>query len=165
MMSKGLTRRSLFRLKDPVRPPWALREDAFIETCTRCGDCVASCPEQILVSGRGGYPHVDFSSGGCTFCMKCVEACEPRALDAVGGKTMAWTHRVDIAEACIARKGVECRVCGEACEARAIRFQLRRGAPPLPALDTDACTGCGACIAACPVDAIAVSMGRGSSAD
>ena len=38
--------------------------------------------------------------------------------------------------------------------ARAIRFPLVAGGVPRPEIDTGACTGCGACVAPCPVNAI-----------
>jgi len=62
-----------------------------------------------------------------------------------------------ISEACLARAGVVCQACGDACPERAIRFALRRGGPPLPGVDEDRCTGCGACLPICPVGAISLS--------
>lgn len=55
---------------------------------------------------------------------------------------------------CVAGKGVECRICGEHCDAGAIRFSPRPGGPPLPEVRREACTGCGDCVAPCPVQAI-----------
>ena len=52
----------------PFRPPWALDEYDFTETCTRCGECIKQCEEQILVEARGKFPVVDFRRGECTFC-------------------------------------------------------------------------------------------------
>jgi ferredoxin-type protein NapF len=62
-----------------------------------------------------------------------------------------------ISEACLARAGVVCEACGDACPECAIRFALRRGGPPLPSLDQDRCTGCGACVPICPVGAISLT--------
>ena len=62
-----------------------------------------------------------------------------------------------ISDACLARLGVVCQACGDACPERAIGFALRRGGPPLPTLDEDRCTGCGACVPICPVGAISLS--------
>jgi len=55
----------------PFRPPWALDEYDFTETCTRCGECIKQCEEQILVEARGKFPVVDFRRGECTFCEVC----------------------------------------------------------------------------------------------
>lgn len=67
---------------------------------------------------------------------------------------------VAISDACLARAGVVCQTCGDACPERAIRFPLRRGGPPLPIVGHDRCTGCGACVPVCPVGAIDLPKGR-----
>ena len=61
---------------------------------------------------------------------------------------------ISISEVCLARAGIVCQTCGDACPERAIRFPLRRGGPPLPVVEEDACTRCGACAPVCPVAAI-----------
>jgi ferredoxin-type protein NapF len=60
--------------------------------------------------------------------------------------------RID--HACLAVRRVECRVCGENCETRAIRFVLAPGRMAQPAVDAERCTGCGACASLCPAAAI-----------
>lgn len=138
-----------------LRPPWALPELAFQRACTRCDDCIRVCPTHVLVRGEGGFPTVNFSQGECTFCGDCVRACRPGALRVEDGGA-AWHYRARINEACLAKGNVECRICGEACGVGAIRFRLRVGGVPLPELDVAACTGCGACVAPCPAQAISV---------
>src|SRR5437879_4915407 len=47
-----------------LRPPGALAEQKFTETCSRCGHCVSVCPanairiDEIGYNG-GGYPYID----------------------------------------------------------------------------------------------------------
>lgn len=135
------------------RPPWALPEATFIDTCTRCNDCLSACPEAIIISGDGGYPSIDFKRGECTFCADCVTACQAHALSRQEDQP-AWSIKATISPACLPHHGVECRVCGDYCASRAIRFTPRLGGSPLPAVDTELCTGCGACLAPCPVNAI-----------
>lgn len=139
-----------------LRPPWARGSGSFEERCTRCGDCQRACPTGIVVVGGGGFPKVDFGRGECTFCGDCVSACVPAALERVGD-VAPWSLRARIGEACLASRGVECRVCGEACGVGAIRFRPQIGGVTLPQLDGSACTGCGACLAPCPTQAISVA--------
>lgn len=152
-----LARRGFFRgrprPKAENRPPWALPENAFIDRCTRCNDCLKACPTGILIAGDGGYPRVEFQRGECTFCGDCVSACQPAALQREGDAP-AWSLKAQIGDACLPRQGVECRVCGDFCDTRAIRFIPRIGGSPLPELDLSQCTGCGACAAPCPANVI-----------
>lgn len=61
-----------------------------------------------------------------------------------------------IGDDCLTTSGVMCESCAESCEHGAIRF-IRRGAIKQPVLDSDACTGCGECLAVCPANAISMS--------
>ena len=122
-----------------------------LTACTGCGDCVSACPQQILLI-RDGRVAVDFSTGECTFCNACADACaEP-----VFAAPLVMGHVALISDACLARQGVTCMSCRDACPEEAIRFAPRVGGPFLPDLSPSACTGCGACIAPCPADAIAM---------
>lgn len=138
------------------RPPWSLRPDtAFTERCTRCGDCMRACPRGVLSAGDGGFPRISFEAVGCSLCGDCAKACPTRAIDPVANP-IAFVWRVRIDERCLNRRGVECRICGDACDARALRFVPARGGIARLQVDTTACTGCGDCVAVCPVDAIAL---------
>jgi len=143
------------RPKAQIRPPWALAEAAFIDRCTRCNDCIPACPQQIIVVGDGGYPTISFKQE-CTFCGNCVEACRPQALLRRDGAA-AWNVKAIISDLCLPRRGIECRTCGDYCDANAIRFSPRLGGSPLPEIDPDICTGCGACQAPCPGSAIRIA--------
>ena len=143
------------RPKAEVRPPWALAEAAFVAACTRCAACLPACPQGIVVAGDGGYPTIDFGRGECTFCGDCVTACEPRALRRAD-PTPPWNYMARINDGCLPKRGVECRICGDFCEARAIRFHPAAGGAWLPDIEPAACTACGACVAPCPTRAISV---------
>jgi ferredoxin-type protein NapF len=140
------------RLPAPIRPPWAAAH--FAEACIRCSACLEACPEQILTRDGDGFPAVDFAagSGECTFCRRCAEACPVPAFDLEA--EVPWHLTAKVGEACLARRGVHCQSCGDACEPRAIRFTLQIGGPPVPEIDQASCTGCGACLSTCPADAI-----------
>lgn len=144
----------------PVRPPWAVA-GRFTATCVRCSGCVAACPEGIIAVGDGGFPEVDFRRGECSFCGACADACPhpvfERVDPATGAARAPWEHVAVIAEpSCFSVQRVFCRGCGDACPQSAIRFRLAPGGAALPAVDGAACTGCGACVAACPAGAVTV---------
>lgn len=153
------SRRQFFRRPrqkgpDTIRPPGALHENLFLELCTRCGDCIPSCPTRIIVHGDGGYPALDFSAGECSFCQRCSQSCTAGAL-AQGPIRLPWLL-ASIGPACLAAAGVECRICGESCPAQAIRFRPHPGGVAQPHFDAGQCTGCGACVAPCPTQAISM---------
>lgn len=114
------------------------------------------CPRSVLNAGDGGLPEIRFTQAGCSLCGVCATACVPRAIDrAAVPEAFAW--RVQVADTCLNRRGVECRVCGDACDARALRFVPTRGGIAQLQLHTESCTGCGDCLAPCPVQALSLA--------
>jgi ferredoxin-type protein NapF len=147
--------RGRFESRGPdLRPPWALVEASFLRACSRCSDCARACPEGIIKRGPGGYPRVDFSKGGCTFCKRCVESCRTGALRKPAENEKPWSIRAFIEPNCLAHNRTVCRSCGEVCEARAVVFQVVPRGVATPVVVAEKCTGCGACVAVCPVRAI-----------
>ena len=161
-----LARRGLFRgrlrvAEPPVQLPWSVAWPQFSTECTRCGDCLAACPEQILVNGEGGFPTVDFQRGECTFCGDCVAACkEPLFRPA---SETPWQYKASIAANCLANGQVYCQRCQDSCEPRAIRFIPTLGRVPTPVIELDSCNGCGACVQDCPVGSIKVDGSAASA--
>ncbi len=137
----------------PARPPWALPETRFLATCTQCNACVDACEEKIIRNGSGNYPVVDFASGECTFCQACVTACTFEAL-ANPEENTPWHHVATANDNCLADNGIACQSCQDSCDVRAIGFTPRIGAPSRPVFSAEDCTGCGACVAVCPSNAI-----------
>lgn len=135
-----------------LRPPGALTLASFVETCTRCGDCAASCPQAIITADEDGFPMVDLNSRECTFCGECAEVCQPAAIL----REHAWPYRASVGENCLSLQGVTCRSCEDHCDESAIRFRLMTGGRSAPLVNPETCTGCGACVAPCPSDAITV---------
>lgn len=135
----------------PMRPPWSQPESRFTALCTRCHACEDACPEGVLVTGRGGFPEVNFQKGECTFCERCVQVCETPALQHAD---QPWRWRAEIGRSCLAMQAVVCRTCAEQCEVGAIRFRPVIGGGAVPMLSINNCTGCGACVAPCPAGAV-----------
>lgn len=168
MAGFSLARRRFFAVQagpqpNVLRPPWAKVEREFLNICDRGGDCVRACPTGVLAFGGGGHPIVQFTDGECTFCGLCVDACPTGALARDTQSVAPWTLVPRISPACVAFKKVECRICAEACDAKAIRFQLQAGSVAVPVVDGTQCSGCGACVAPCPTDAITLEMKNADS--
>lgn len=173
-----LSRRALFRGRvkskasapiEPIRMPWMIAMDDFIDRCTRCAKCIETCPEGVIKKGDGGFPTVDFQQGECTFCTECVDVCpEPVFKDTA---TQPWSWVAVISEersesqpansltfdgVCMAHQGVVCQSCKDVCDVRAIQMRYLSSSTPVPTIDVDICTGCGACVSVCPTDAISM---------
>lgn len=139
-----------FQPQPVVRPLGALDERSFVESCTRCGDCARACPQSIILRDNDGFPAVDLNLGACTFCNACSDACQTDALHPTSG----WNWRAEAGPECLSKNAVTCRSCEDHCDAQAIRFRLLTGGRSEPTFDADVCTGCGACAAVCPAQAI-----------
>lgn len=155
-----LSRRKLItgqwrRPASALRPPWSIDEAAFIQSCTRCQACIAACETGVLIAGGGDFPEIDFQRAECSFCQRCVSACEAPVFHSPD--TPPWQQLAGFAAHCLAHQGVECRSCQDSCETNAIRFKPRLGGVAQPELIASACSGCGACVANCPVQAVTVT--------
>lgn len=167
MSAVNHSRRSLFRGKRnvelPLRPPWSLYESAFTDVCERCDKCVEVCEEGILVRGDAGFPVVDFSKGECTFCGDCASACPSQAINPKE-VTEPWQYNVAIESACLSKQGIVCQSCKDVCDPRAIKL-VWDSAIPVPQIEQEDCTACGACVSVCPSNAISVKNVRSPEAE
>lgn len=158
-MGQGISRRQFLsgdiaNLRPAIRPPWFQTEQSFLTHCDQCGECLTVCPTGILGRDASGYPRVNFQNGECSFCAACVKACPTGALRRQPG-VAAWSlHATVNTASCLANRGVLCMVCADHCAPRAIRLASGAYAIATPILDPTACTGCGACVAPCPVGAL-----------
>ncbi|RLQ87923.1 ferredoxin-type protein NapF [Notoacmeibacter ruber] len=132
--------------------PWT-DPATMLERCTACGDCISACPQAIIHGGRGGYPFVRFDRE-CTFCGACAEACPEGVFDL--SQPAAWQAKAHILPSCLEASAITCRACDDACPQAAIMARPQLGGATRIEVDFDVCTGCGACVAICPVKAIEV---------
>ena len=65
-----------------------------------------------------------------------------------------------IGATCLARAGIVCQTCRDACPVGAIRFRPVLRGVATPTVLPDACTGCGECVPSCPTAALRVLDGE-----
>ncbi len=136
----------------PIRPPWS-NETRIEEKCTGCAKCISACPEGILFS-HDNRPYLKPGVGECTFCEKCAQACDEEVFDL---SATPWNLTANLDEAkCLLADGVSCQTCTDICEPRALRFDMRVRPAGKIILETEACTGCSACLTTCPTQAISL---------
>jgi ferredoxin-type protein NapG len=146
-----------------LRPPGALTpDDAYVEACTGCGDCLPVCPAQciVLVDAAGGKKVAAIDPGvkPCTLCedLPCIAACPDGALVDPGDRERV---RIGIAKVdpkrCVTFRGQRCDRCYRICPFpdRAIMMIGTR-----PLVGSGACTGCGLCEYACPEEPKAIEI-------
>ncbi len=143
----------------PIRPPWSLPEMQFRSQCDNCGHCLQKCPTHIIEFGRGKLPTINFDEGECLFCGDCVEECNSGSLSKTLflQKAVPWTHIAQVTEKCLNHQDVLCRSCGDSCPERAIVFRPRTGGKISLEIKLESCSGCGACVEPCPVQAVVMA--------
>ncbi len=142
-----------------IRPPGAIAEGAFLETCTRCGACAAACRfftiKRVLTPGSfdEGTPFLLLRDTYCRLCndAPCIAACRSGALrSSAPGSSERIGHASISGETCLRTSGTACTLCRDACPERFSAISTSIVSSP-PTVDIDKCTGCGACEAACIV--------------
>jgi len=146
----------------PLRPPGAVDESTLKGLCTRCGNCMRSCPYDIIQRDTAQHglasiftPLLSFAKDYCREdCVHCTRVCPSGALVGVDLDKKAHTHiglaRVDM-KLCLLWEDRECSACMRWCPYNAIRYVFSEAEYTLvPVIDTAKCNGCGACEVACP---------------
>ncbi len=135
-----------------VFPPYFSLMPGADELCRSCpGDCAVACPENIIIKENKGKPFLKVDIGGCTFCEACAEKCGYGVL--VKGAPAEIQGRIILdQQRCLSWNGTICQNCLDACEDRAIVFDVLFN----PVVSKDRCTNCGFCVRPCPVDALAL---------
>jgi len=156
-----------------IRPPGALPEDAFLDRCIRCAECMKVCPTNglqptFLEAGVEGIgtPILVPRVGYCEYvCVSCTRVCPTGAITELTEeekkKVKIGVARID-RNRCIPWSEYEdCLVCEEQCPVatKAIKFEIRDVVTfngdirrlKFPVVLKDKCIGCGICENKCPI--------------
>ena len=148
----------------PVVPPGARSLKNITSKCTGCQLCVSECPNDVLRPSGSMMslmqPVMSFEKGYCRpECTRCSDVCPAGAikpLDAIEKSSIQIGHAVVAVDFCISAKGeAECGNCARHCPTGAIEMVPSDPdddlSPSVPAVNENACIGCGACEHLCPV--------------
>lgn len=149
-----------FNIESPrryLRPPGAVSEKKFLETCYRNGNCVEACaagaikPLKVDDEALSGTPVIDPDLAPCVVCddLSCTKACPSEALQLVQyPQTISMGIARVNSKTCLRSDGEDCRVCVERCPIGPIAVSIG-GAGEVNVLDPG-CIGCGVCQFHCP---------------
>ncbi len=146
-----------------LTPPGSLSARHFAQHCTACQLCVSACPNGVLrPSGEWltvMQPEMSYERGYCRpECTRCSQVCPTGAIkpiDRAEKSAIQIGHAVWVRKNCVPlTDGVECGNCARHCPAGAISMVPSDPGDELslkiPVVDTERCTGCGACENLCP---------------
>jgi ferredoxin-type protein NapG len=137
-----------------LRPPGALNEKSFVQTCDRTGKCVEACPAKCIklnVSGKKGTgaPYIEVDAAACVVCdgLYCMHVCPsgalvPTSINDIDMGTAVWHE-----ETCTRGEGSDCKICVDICPLGEMAIALKGG---LIAVQPLGCIGCGMCQQHCP---------------
>jgi MauM/NapG family ferredoxin protein len=156
-----------------IRPPGALEEKKFLQSCVRCGGCMKVCitgglQPTLLEAGLEGLwtPVLVPRIGYCEFrCTLCGQVCPTGAIKRL---PLEEKQQVRLGHAAIDKgrclpfaHATPCIVCEETCPTpkkaiwlEEVTVRDREGKPvrlQQPRVDLTMCIGCGACEKHCPV--------------
>lgn len=148
-----------------LRPPGAIPEPAFLQTCLRCGRCAEACPAHAIQlvaaddDARRGTPFIRPSDAACVICddLACMKVCPSGALQLVDRMAIRIGLAVWDGLTCLRANHDPCTECLDRCPLGMEAIQLAGNAIRVIAPDDLAgagtgrgCTGCGVCEQYCP---------------
>lgn len=154
-----------------IRPPGALPEEGFLNTCIRCSECMKVCITNTLQPSlfEGGLeglwtPRANLRFAACEqTCNLCGSVCPTQAirnLDLEEKKYAKIGTAVILREKCLVwEQDRACLICDEQCPYNAIVFKEVEGFRR-PFVLEDKCNGCGFCEHKCPVEGEAAIVVR-----
>lgn len=149
----------------PIRPPGAIEENKFLDTCVKCGVCIDVCPQDsIKFSGLeagfvAGFPVVKANERPCFVCddLSCMKNCPTGALVLTSKENIKMGYAEIIQENCVTYQGKECNICVVSCPFPQEAIYINDKTHPVV---TDKCTGCGLCDYWCEYNAIKIKSYR-----
>jgi MauM/NapG family ferredoxin protein len=141
-----------------LRPPGAVAEWRFPETCSRCGLCVQACPAHAIKLDplkAGGYPYIVAREQPCVVCddLACMKACPTGTLSLLPRERIRIGLAVVDHHTCLRcdwdeqRPKQDCRQCIEVCPFGESAIGLdSHGLSEV----RSGCVGCGLCEHKCP---------------
>ncbi len=150
--------------KTPIVPPGARSLKHMTQHCTGCQLCVSKCPNDVLRPSMDitnlMQPVMSFEKGYCRpECTRCSEVCPAGAIKLIDKEEKSGIqigHAVVYPDFCLSALGEnECGNCARHCPVGAIEMVPSDSeddlSPSVPAVNENACIGCGACEHLCPV--------------
>ncbi len=150
--------------KTPIVPPGARSLKHMTQHCTGCQLCVSKCPNDVLRPSMDitnlMQPVMSFEKGYCRpECTRCSEVCPAGAIKLIDKEEKSGIqigHAVVYPDFCLSALGEnECGNCARHCPVGAIEMVPSDPeddlSPSVPAVNENACIGCGACEHLCPV--------------
>jgi formate hydrogenlyase subunit 6/NADH:ubiquinone oxidoreductase subunit I len=147
----------------PLTPPGSLSAQHIAQHCTGCQLCVSECPNDVLRPSSDlmhlMQPTMSYERGYCRpECNRCSEVCPADAIKPIDHEeksSIQIGHAVWIKKNCVPlTDGVDCGNCARHCPAGAIEMVPLDAnddeSPYVPAINEEACIGCGACEYVCP---------------
>ena len=147
-----------------LRPPGALPERAFLETCYRCGKCMDACPVSAIhlveatAADLDGTPYIDPDIQPCVVCddLACMHVCPSGTLTPV----KAAQIRMGLAQwdraSCLRSDGGDCAICVDTCPLGQAAIRLNDAGDV--EIASPGCVGCGVCQHTCPTRPRAVRV-------
>jgi ferredoxin-type protein NapG len=135
-----------------LRPPGALPEAQFRQTCSRSGDCVTACPVHAIKidpAKGGGAAYLDANVAACAVCssLACMHVCPtgsivPTSINDIDMGTAVWHEQT-----CLRSRDESCTICIDECPLGSAAIELKAGEV---AVNPRGCIGCGICQLKCP---------------
>ncbi len=147
-----------------IRPPGAINESMFNETCHRCGECVKACPASAIFPLADSFgeaastPAIDPSKSPCVVCegLQCTHVCPSGALLPVYESHLIAMGVAEVyAPICVRTDGENCTICLDRCPFGETAIRYDGESPPVI---LNGCTGCGICEFYCPTTPKAITI-------